>query len=232
MLVTNDVRYVYEKSMVKVGIEIPYQKRLAIFSKRTIDVLLAIFLLFLLWPLFILVSILITLDSPGPVIFKHKRIGRNNKEFLLCKFRTMDKDTFPYIFKLKKQDPRITKVGNFLRNTGLDELPQIWNVLKGDMSFVGPRPEIPYFSELFSRNIDNWSLRLKVKPGLTGLAQLAELRNGSPAELTQLINRLEQDLNYINNHSLIMDIRILFFTVAYILKKIYQNMNRRKPLSL
>jgi lipopolysaccharide/colanic/teichoic acid biosynthesis glycosyltransferase len=193
------------------------------YLKRMIDSLLAIGLLFVFWPLFLLVAILIRIDSKGPIFYIQKRAGKDNKNFLIYKFRTMEHNSEGINDSIFRQNNnlRITDIGKFLRYTNLDELPQLINILKGEMSFVGPRPEWVYSSEIFSKYIADWPLRLKVKPGITGLAQLKGFSSLEP------IQKLEQDLIYIENYSLKMDVKILFKTIVFMLKNYMQGLENK-----
>lgn len=160
---------------------------------------------------FIIVAIRLT--SPGPVLYRQLRIGQDGKPFFIYKFRTMvldaEKQTGPVM--AAENDPRITRVGRFLRTTRLDEIPQVFNILKGEMSFVGPRPERPVFAEKFSEAIPAYAYRFKVKPGITGLAQV----NGHYD--TEPMDKLRYDLYYIRNYSLWLDLKILLQTLKVIL---------------
>jgi len=175
------------------------------FVKRLLDVIVASTLLVVSFPLAALIALWIKLDSPGPVLFSHERIGLNGRRFRLWKFRTMTVDTDPYDdAPTDPNDPRITRAGRWLRRFSLDELPQLWNVLKGDMSMVGPRPEMPHIVERY----EPWQrIRLEVKPGVTGLWQIIGRKN-LPLELN-----LEYDLYYIKNQSLMLDLVILLKTI-------------------
>ena len=151
----------------------------------------------------------IKLSSKGPVIYKQERVGLHNKNFMMYKFRTMKMQSE----KEEKQgwtvpdDPRVTKVGKVLRRTSMDELPQLFNILKGDMSIVGPRPERPQFVEKFKEEIPRYMIKHQVRPGLTGWAQVNGLRGD-----TSIKDRIKYDIYYIENWSLIFDIRIMFMT--------------------
>lgn len=179
--------------------------------KRVLDILIALAAMVILSPVLIAIWIAIKLSSKGSVIFKQERAGKNSKPFVFYKFRTMKRDVEPFGPSPKSgQDPRLTKVGKFLREYSLDELPQLFNVLKGDMSIVGPRP-------LYISQIPEWNERQKkrllVKPGLTGLAQIK-----GRAELTRE-EKLEFDVKYVETASLLTDIRIILATVAYVFKR-------------
>lgn len=178
--------------------------------KRLLDITIAIIAMVILSPVFIAILISIRFSSKGPIIFKQERAGKRGKPFVFYKFRTMKSDVEPYGPSPKSgQDPRLTRVGKFLREYSLDELPQLFNVLIGDMSIVGPRPL--YISQIPEWN-ENQKKRLLVKPGLTGLAQI-----GGRAELTRE-EKLDLDVKYVETASLLTDIRIVFETVAYVFK--------------
>lgn len=188
------------------------------FLKRSLDVIFSLFvIIFITSWLFPIIAIFSKIDSKGPVFFFQSRIGLNNKIFLCWKLRTMYENSDALGFKAtERQDSRVTKLGAFLRKTNLDELPQIINVLLGDMSLVGPRPQpIPFYEE-YKRYIEDIDLRHVVKPGLTGYAQIKGLRGDSPDEnenRKRIWKRFECDIWYIQNWSLAMDIKILFSTV-------------------
>lgn len=157
-----------------------------------------------------IVAIIIKVTSPGPVIYSQNRIGRHNKEFKMYKFRSMEVQTES---KEKRawttmNDPRVTKIGKFIRKTSIDELPQLFNVIKGEMSLIGPRPERPFFVEKFKEEIPRYMIKHQVQPGLTGWAQV----NGYRGD-TSIRKRIEYDLYYIENWTLELDIKILFLTI-------------------
>lgn len=183
--------------------------------KRGMDIAGAITLLALASPLMAAVAILIRFTSPGEVLFTQKRVGRGGREFTIYKFRTMvadaERQTGPVL--ATAHDPRITPLGALLRAMRLDELPQLFNVLRGDMSLVGPRPERPHFVRQFQEQLPGYEFRLAVKPGVTGLAQV----RGSYSTTAQ--RKLRFDLTYIGNYSLLLDIRILLSTVAVLLRR-------------
>ncbi len=178
--------------------------------KRVLDVIGAGLGLLVLWPLLLLLAIAVRLDSHGPALFTQKRLGRWGRPFTLYKLRTMvqDAERKGAGLGIEKNDPRITRVGAILRKTSLDELPQLWNVLRGDMSFVGPRPlPVPYLERWNERQ----QLRLVMPQGITGWSQVT-MRNDGPWP-----ERLEADVEYLENWSLIFDARIFFMTFAKVL---------------
>ena len=177
--------------------------------KRGLDVLVSVPLLFLGLPFLPIVSILIWLDSRGPVFYTQVRIGKGNRPFLLIKFRTMGHEAEQASGPTwsKRADPRATRVGGWFRRMGIDELPQLWNVLIGDMSLVGPRPERPFFADQFERDIPDYAKRHSMKPGITGWAQINGFRGDTP-----VIERTRYDLEYIRLWSLFMDFNILIRT--------------------
>jgi putative colanic acid biosysnthesis UDP-glucose lipid carrier transferase len=183
-------------------------------GKSIEDITLSVLILLLLSPVLIAVAVAIKLDSPGPVFFRQKRAGWNGKTFSIWKFRSMhmqqlnDKETLK---QAEKNDPRVTKVGAFIRKTSLDELPQLFNVLTGDMSLVGPRPHALQHDEQYSEGIDDYYARHNIKPGITGLAQVRGYR-GETKELDQMTKRIESDIEYINNWSIWLDLSILLRT--------------------
>ncbi len=180
--------------------------------KRMVDFLAATILITLASPFYALFGILIKLDSPGPIIFKQKRVGLGGKEFSFYKFRTMFTDALAYAkTPSASNDPRITPVGRWLRRTSLDELPQLFNVLRGDMSLVGPRPEMPFIVKEYTPLQRE---RLSVRPGITGVWQISAVR-GEPIHAN-----LEYDLYYIENQSLLLDLVILVKTVFGVIRGI------------
>jgi exopolysaccharide biosynthesis polyprenyl glycosylphosphotransferase len=167
-------------------------------------------------PLILATAIAIKLDSDGPVIYKQERSGLNGKVFKVYKFRSMYQDAEKRTGPVwsQKDDPRITKVGRFIRRVRIDELPQIWNVFKGEMSLVGPRPERPFFVEQLAKEIPYYKRRLRVRPGITGWAQVKHKYDESVEDVK---TKLQFDLFYIENMSLKTDIKILFRTVFVVL---------------
>ncbi|MHC4535826.1 MAG: sugar transferase [Planctomycetota bacterium] len=179
--------------------------------KRVLDILITVVAMVILSPVLIAIWIAIKLSSKGPVIFMQERAGKNSKPFVFYKFRTMKPEVEPFGPSPKSgQDPRLTKVGKFLREYSLDELPQLFNILKGDMSIVGPRP-------LYISQIPEWNERQKkrllVKPGITGLAQIE-----GRAELTRE-EKLEFDVKYVETTGLLTDIKIVLATIVYVFKR-------------
>jgi len=185
------------------------------FIKRFTDVAFAAGLLLILAPVLLLVALLIKITSPGPVLYRQERVGQDGRTFELFKFRSMrhnaEEETGPVF--AKENDDRVTPFGRFIRRTSLDEFPQLINVLKGDMSVVGPRPERPYFVEKFSSDVPRYIERHKVKSGMTGWAQVNGLRG-----TTSITRRVEYDLYYIENWSLLFDLRILLRTIYHVIK--------------
>ena len=184
--------------------------------KRTYDVLLSLAGLIISAPLFLIISLLIKLESQGPVFFKQTRVGRNEIPFNIYKFRSMhqyaEKITGPTMSF--KNDPRVTLLGKIIRKTRLDELPQLWNVLKGDMSFVGPRPERPMFVEKFKKQIPYYPQRFSLRPGITGWAQI---RCPYASTIEQTLEKLRFELYYLKHFSLFFDVTIILRTIKVIL---------------
>jgi exopolysaccharide biosynthesis polyprenyl glycosylphosphotransferase len=184
-------------------------------SKRAFDVIVAGALLVLSAPLMLVLVVLIRLDSRGPAFYRQERVGRNGKTYDLWKFRSMRLDAEKNgAVWARNRDERVTRVGRFIRKTRMDEIPQVLNVLRGDMSFVGPRPERPMFIEIISRDVPYYSLREGVKPGITGWAQI---RYPYGASVEDGRNKLEFDLYYVKNGTLFLDLAIIFHTVRHVL---------------
>ena len=180
------------------------------FLKRFMDIIIGSLALLIFSPIMLIVAILVKTTSKGPVIYKQERVGLHNKNFNMYKFRSM-KETTDGSDKSKwttSDDPRVTKVGKFLRKTSIDELPQLINVLKGDMSLVGPRPERPFYVDKFKEEIPRYMIKHQVRPGITGWAQV----NGYRGD-TSINKRIECDLYYIENWTLFFDFKILVYTV-------------------
>jgi lipopolysaccharide/colanic/teichoic acid biosynthesis glycosyltransferase len=200
--------------------------------KNIVDRVVASLMIFVFSPLMAIVALIIKLDSPGSVIFRREQVGKDNRRFTLLKFRTMQSDNNDYRYKTYLiryivedapytvdkngqgvykviDDPRVTKFGAILRKTNIDELPQLFNILKGDMSFIGPRPDIPFAVSMYN----DWHLqRLKIKPGATGLWQVSRRKGCSFRDMVNL------DIEYINKQSVLLDIKIFFLTLLSILK--------------
>lgn len=178
--------------------------------KRIIDIIGSIIAIILFSPIMVVVAILVKTTSPGPVIFSQVRVGLHNQEFKMFKFRSMCVQNAAKESKAwtTSDDPRVTKVGKFIRRTSIDELPQFFNVLKGDMSLVGPRPERPFFVEKFKEEIPKYMIKHQVRPGITGWAQVNGFRGDTSIKL-----RIEHDIYYIENWTLGLDIKILFLTI-------------------
>lgn len=178
-------------------------------AKRIVDIVGSAFGIILTSPVMLVCAILIKITSPGPVIFKQERVGLHNKPFYMYKFRSMAVQSAKEEKKAwtVRNDPRVTGVGKVLRRTSLDELPQLFNILKGDMSLVGPRPERPLFVEKFKEEIPRYMVKHQVRPGLTGWAQVNGLRGD-----TSIRKRIEYDLYYIENWTMGFDIKIIFMT--------------------
>lgn len=184
--------------------------------KRLIDAAIAIAGLVLAIPLLPFIILAIQLESPGPIIFKQIRVGKNGKKFIAMKFRSMINDAEKNGAQWAvKNDSRVTRFGRFMRKTRLDEIPQLINILRGEMSLVGPRPERPEFIEILSQKIPFYNERLLVKPGLAGWAQLMGPAYGGSTEET--LEKLEYDLYYIKNRSLILDLSIILKTIRVVL---------------
>jgi len=208
--------------MPLVTLKEPVMDGFALLAKRALDLVIAVCALLLLWPAMLIIAIVIKLDSAGPVIFKQQRVGLQGKLFWMYKFRTMqvgaDRDIDIIMGRTEEgksflhkewHDPRITRVGRYLRRWSLDELPQLFNVLRGEMSIVGPRPELP----LLVQDYEPWQRkRLSVPPGITGWWQVTD-RADKPMALYS-----EADLYYIRNYSLLLDLQILFRTIGAVIR--------------
>ncbi len=189
---------------------VPLTNTFNAFVKRTMDLVGAVCAIIIFSPVMLVTAIAIKLTSPGPLIYTQERVGLHNRTFRMYKFRSMD------VQSPKKErgawtvpdDPRVTKVGKIIRKTSIDELPQLFNILKGDMSLVGPRPERPFFVEKFREEIPRYMIKHQVRPGMTGWAQINGYRGN-----TSIRKRIEYDLYYIENWTLGFDIKILFLTI-------------------
>lgn len=184
--------------------------------KRFFDIICSLIGLILLSPVFLYVYIRLRIQGDGPVIFKQERMGYKGKPFNIYKYRTMvvasEDEGTPIL--ASKEDKRLTKVGKFLREHHLDELPQLWNVLKGDMSFVGPRPERRYYIEQIQKHNPNYCYIYLMRPGLTSMATIY---NGYTDTMEKMLIRLEMDLDYLQKRSLYFDLKIIITTVVYII---------------
>ena len=198
--------------------EEPLKDNLSRLSKRFFDILFAFsVLIFILSWLYPLIGFLIKISSSGPILFKQKRSGLDNKEFWCYKFRSMRKNSSADLKQASKNDSRITEIGKFLRKTSLDEFPQFINVLKGDMSVVGPRPHMIKHTEQYSALIKKYMVRQLVKPGITGAAQIRGFR-GETKELNEMEGRVKWDVWYIENWTFFLDINIIFKTIFDVFK--------------
>ena len=189
---------------------VPLEEPFNSFIKRLFDFVGSLAAILIFSPVMLITAIAVKLSSPGPVIFRQERVGLHNKNFVMYKFRSMGVQKKEAEAKgwTTKNDPRVTGVGKIIRKTSIDELPQLFNVLKGDMSMVGPRPERPQFVEQFREEIPRYMVKHQVRPGMTGWAQVNGLRGDTSIE-----ERINYDIYYIENWSLGLDIKILFLTV-------------------
>lgn len=188
---------------------IPLDNMANAFLKRAMDVIGALVLIVLTSPLMLVAAVGVKLSSPGPVLFKQERVGRNKESFYMYKFRSMRVNSEEETGWSRNEDPRKTRFGSFIRKCSIDELPQFFNVLKGDMSLVGPRPEVPYYVEQFKEEIPRYMVKHQVRPGITGWAQV----NGYRGD-TSIKKRIEYDLYYIENWNFFFDLKILLMTLT------------------
>jgi len=196
----------------------PLQSAYNRFLKRTFDIFFSLVILLTIYPiLYIVVGIMIKLSSPGPILFKQKRTGLYGRDFECFKFRTMKVNAQADTLQAVKNDPRKTRIGDFLRRTNLDEFPQFVNVLLGDMSVVGPRPHMLKHTEQYSALIDKYMVRHLVKPGVTGWAQVTGYR-GETKTLEQMEGRVKRDVWYIENWTFFLDLKIIVVTVLNMFK--------------
>ena len=211
-------RYVEIKGMPAFSICDSPLQGMSGFWKRALDVMLACIALVFISPLLLIMALAIKWSSPGPVLFKQRRYGLNGEEILVYKFRSMTVcEDGPVVAQATEKDSRVTPLGAFLRRTSLDELPQIFNVLEGKMSFVGPRPHAVAHNEEYRKLINGYMIRHKVRPGITGWAQVNGLR-GETSTIDKMQKRVQYDLEYLKNWSLWLDLKILArtaLTVAY-----------------
>ena len=182
--------------------------------KRPFDIFFSLLAIILLSPVFVVIIICIFCGGSRSVFFKQERIGLNGKPFFIYKFRSMIVDAEENVPQLTEQnDERVTKIGRFLRAHHLDELPQLWNVLKGDMSFIGYRPERQYFINQIMEHDNRYALLYKMRPGVTSYATIY---NGYTDTMEKMLKRLEYDLYYLEHHSLLFDLKILYLTAMKI----------------
>jgi len=200
--------------LIRVGISTlsPWEELL----KRIFDVVVSLVVLILFSPVYAILSILVRLSSPGPIIFRQERLGKNMVPFTMYKFRTMYVDAEKDGPALSREgDPRITPIGRWLRKTRLDELPQFWNVLIGDMSLVGPRPERKYYADQILLRAPEYRQLFKIKPGITSLGMV---KYGYASSVDEMIERMQYDLIYLANRSFLLDLKILLYTVLRVIQ--------------
>jgi len=195
---------------------VPLDNNLNKFLKRIGDIFLAVAGIIVTSPILLVTAIMVKLTSPGPIIFKQKRVGRNRKEFNIYKFRSMKVQDDEEYHWTKEDDPRKTKFGSFIRKTNIDELPQFFNILKGNMSLIGPRPERPFFVDKFRDEIPKYMIKHHVRPGMTGYAQINGFRGN-----TSIRKRIEYDIYYVENWNLFLDVKIFFMTFRNFFKNAY-----------
>jgi exopolysaccharide biosynthesis polyprenyl glycosylphosphotransferase len=184
--------------------------------KRLMDIVVSVLALVIGLPLFIVLGLLVGLTSKGPILFRQDRLGINHSTFKIIKFRTMYLDAEKHGPQLSREkDPRITGVGTFLRKTRLDEIPQFWNVLVGEMSLVGPRPERKFYAEQIEKNAPQYRRLLKVKPGITSWGQV---KFGYAENIEEMLERMKFDLLYIENMTLALDFKILIYTALIMIQ--------------
>ena len=196
-------------SLRQIPIDSPFNQ----FVKRSFDLALSLFIIIgiLSW-LTPILAIIIKLESKGPVFFKQRRNGLDYKEFYCYKFRSMRPNPEAHLYQIRKGDPRVTRIGKFIRKTSIDELPQFINVLKGEMSVVGPRPHMVSHTHMYAEKIDKFMVRHFIKPGITGLAQVSGYR-GEVEDDNFITNRVKYDIFYLENWSLLLDLKIVFQTI-------------------
>ena len=201
-------------SLRKIPLEKEINKRL----KRGFDIVFSVLVILgLLSWLTPIIALLIKLESKGPIFFKQKRNGLNYEEFYCYKFRSMRLNPIADLEQVQKNDPRITKIGKFIRKTSIDELPQFFNVLLGDMSVVGPRPHMVSHTEMYAKSVDKFMVRHFIKPGITGLAQTNGYR-GEVENNKDIVNRVKYDIFYLENWSILLDMKIIFMTIINAVK--------------
>lgn len=195
--------------------------------KRLFDIAVSLVFLFTLFPfLYIIIGTAIKATSRGPVLFRQRRHGKDGRVFTLLKFRTMRPNNEADTLQATENDERLTKIGGFLRKTSLDELPQFINVLKGDMSVVGPRPHMLRHTEMYSALIPGYMRRLAVRPGITGLSQVLGYRGETPA-VADMTRRVRLDLWYVDHRSFLLDLHIFVHTFFVFLSVKDKNHNKK-----
>jgi len=208
----------YENTPVLMSRREPLENSLNRITKKIFDLCFSFLVIVLLFPwLFPILMLIIKIESPGPVFFKQERSGRDNKPFSCLKFRSMRVNEVSHKKQAEKGDKRVTRFGAFMRKTSIDELPQFFNVLFGNMSVVGPRPHMLYHTQAYKELINNYLVRHYAKPGITGWAQVNGYR-GETKELIDMENRVEFDIWYIENWSLLLDIKIIIKTVLNVFR--------------
>jgi exopolysaccharide biosynthesis polyprenyl glycosylphosphotransferase len=201
-----------KKDKYRVDAKVYKGKKIYSFIKRSFDIVSSLIGLVISIPIMIIFGILVKIEDKGPILYKQERLGKNGESFYIYKIRSMRTDAEKHcgIQWAQKDDPRVTKIGKFIRKTRIDEIPQLINVLIGQMSIIGPRPERPELTHKFNKEIPGFTNRLVVKPGLTGWAQVNGGYEMTPEE------KLKWDIDYINNSSISMDVKILIKTVRVI----------------
>jgi exopolysaccharide biosynthesis polyprenyl glycosylphosphotransferase len=186
-------------------------------AKRALDISASLGILLIFSPIWTLIALCVKSTSKGPIIYSQERVGKNGKHFRIYKFRSMmaNSESKGPVWAARN-DPRVTPIGKFLRKSHVDEVPQFWNVLRGDMSLVGPRPERPHFVELLSAEIPYYQRRLKVRPGVTGLFQATDYKYDE--SIDDVKNKLKYDLMYIESMSFRLEVKILFKTFFRIIR--------------
>jgi exopolysaccharide biosynthesis polyprenyl glycosylphosphotransferase len=215
-LLTGQVKLDAVESLPLITLEIVPMKQWQVSMKRFFDIVLSLFVIICFSWLYLILSILVKCTSKGPIIFKQERIGKNGKKFYIYKFRTMYVDAEKNGPALSSEnDPRVTKFGRFLRKTRLDELPQFFNVLKGEMSIVGPRPEREYYIQQIIQKAPHYKLLHKIKPGITSWGQV---KYGYAENVDQMVERMKYDILYLKNMSVLLDLKILIHTILVVIQ--------------
>lgn len=214
LLGTVKMNHVYGAVLIEIEREL--MPNWQFFMKRLIDIFCSILAIILLSPFFIYLAIRVRMSSPGPIFFKQERIGLNGKPFQILKYRSMYLDSEPEGPQLSQEnDERQTPFGSVMRKWRMDEIPQFWNILKGDMSLVGPRPERKYYIDLIAKEAPYYKQLLKVRPGVTSWGQV---KYGYASTVEQMLQRMKFDMLYLENMSIALDIKILFYTILVIIK--------------